>query len=122
MNKITTDLLLDIGANICYAQKLWDSIGGTYDLTKVKQYQPKTQLPYLVNEILKQSNFRDKYEWDGEMEFKCDLGNVKILEYGINTSDWCIINCNGEDRKISKKWLRELYNNAKLDVGGNNNP
>ena len=104
------DLLSDIGANICYAQKLWDSIGGTYDLSKVKKYKPKTKLPEIVNRILQESNFRDKYEWDGDKEFQCDLGKIKVLEYGITTSDWCVVDCQGHSRKISKKWLRELYN------------
>ena len=46
------------------------------------------------------------------IELKKLLKIVSVLKYSHNTFDWTLIEVDGEERKISKKWLNELWENG----------
>lgn len=100
------DLFEDTCAGICYSQKMASE---GYDLSKVKEYKPKTNIPQIIEEILRKSNYRQGYEWDHEKEFTSCGCKIKVLEYGIDTDDWCIIERDGKKVKIAKRALREWW-------------
>jgi len=107
------DIYTDIGAGICFAQKAWDAQNGSYNLKKIKQYQYKTSIPNMISDALKESNYRQSYEWQYEREFISDNMKIEVIKYDIETSDWCVVKIDEVEKKISKKWLNQLYQNKK---------
>ena len=109
--QLEKDLFSDISAGICHIQKVIEAQkeNGRYDLSKVKKYKPKTNILDIIHNAIDLSNIKKDYEWQFEKEFISDNTNIKILRYDINTSDWCIILMDDREIKISKKFLRELY-------------
>ena len=105
------DMFSDIGAGICYSQKLTDANKGTYDLSKVKQYKPKTKIPEIIKEILEESEYRKMYEWEYDKEFVSDGVKIQVIKYDISTSDWCLVLMDSKEVKMTKKNLREWWNN-----------
>lgn len=103
------DLVTDCAAGICYCQKLSDAQHGTYDLSKVKAYKPKTKLPQIIKEILEESGYRKSYEWQNEKEFISDGIEFRIIKYDIDTFEYCFVLMDGEEIKITKKCLREWW-------------
>ena len=98
----------DIGAGVCYTQKM--ATDG-YDLTSVSEYKPKTKIPEIINNELNDidKDLKEKFGWNKKDTFKSNIGTIKVLKYSHNTFDWALIEVNGEERKISKKWLNELW-------------
>ena len=111
LSKQTINLFLDIGAGICNSQKLSDSENFTYDMLKVKEYKPKTKIPEIISELVRLSNYKDDYNWKGDNKFVSNGMEIELIAYSIKTSDWCIVKMDGIEKKISKKYLRELYEN-----------
>ncbi len=110
-DKELVDLFLDIGAGICNAQKYAETIkpDSTFDMSKVRDYKPRTKIPDMIKEILEESNYRQSYEWHYDKSFTFDKIKIEVIRYDINTSDWCIVKIDGEEKKITKKGLRELW-------------
>ena len=110
-DKELVDLFLDISAGICNAQKYAESIkpGSTFDMNKIKDYTPRTKIPDMIKEILEESNYRQGYEWQYDKAFMFDKSKIEVVRYNINTSDWCIVKMDGEEKKMTKKGLRELW-------------
>jgi len=103
------DMFSDIGAGICYTQKLVDANKGKYDLSKVKQYKPKTKIPEIIKEILEESEYRKMYEWEYDREFVSGGIKFKVIKYNINTGDWCLVLRDDKEVKMTKKNLREWW-------------
>lgn len=103
------NLFQDIGAGICNMQKLSDAEKFTYDMSKVKEYKPKTKIPEIISQVLLKSNSKDDYNWKYDKKFVSNGTNIEIITYSIKTCDWCMVSINGKIKKISKKYLRELY-------------
>lgn len=99
----------DIGAGICLCQKLADANKGKYDMSKVKKYKPKTEIPNIIKNILEETDYRKSYEWQYEKKFIYEGDVIEVIKYSIDTGDYCIININGEEMKVRKKYLKELY-------------
>ncbi len=55
------------------------------------------------------NNIRSDYEWQYETSFDSRGMNIEILEYGIHTCDWGIIQVDGQRYRFSKKYIQELY-------------
>ena len=109
ISQIEKDMIMDVAAGICYAQKAWDAQKGTYDLSKVKVYKPKTKIPQIIQEALEESGYRKFYEWEYDKNFVSDGYEIEVVKYDIQTDDWCIVLFNGEKKKITKRYLRELW-------------
>jgi len=103
------DLFLDAGAGICYAQKQCDSIDGSYDLSKVKHYEPKTRIPDIIQSCLAKSDYRESYKWKYDNEFYTDCIYFKVLDYNITTGEYCLVTMGNEEVKMTKKCLREWW-------------
>jgi len=109
------DMFSDIGAGICYAQKV-DSASmknSTFDLSKVKQYKPKTEIPQIIQDALSESEYRKEYEWQYDKGFTSDGVKFEVIKYDINTSDWCLVLMDGKEVKMTKKNLREWWEERK---------
>ena len=103
------DLFLDIGAGICYAQKQSDSLDGSYDLSRVKHYEPKTILPELIQCCLTESNYGESYKWKHDNEFRTDGIDFRVMDYNINTGEYCLVIMGGEEVKMTKRCLIEWW-------------
>ena len=114
--KQAIDLFLDVGAGICNSQKLSDSDNFTYDMSKVKEYKPKTKIPDIISELVRQTNYKDDYNWKCDNKFVSDGVIIEVVAYSIKTSDWCIVNMDGIEKKISKKYFKELYENRMVGL------
>lgn len=109
--QLEKDLFTDISSGICYIQKLVESQeeNSRYNLSKVKKYKPKTNILNIIHNIIDISSIKKDYEWHYDTEFVSDNTNIKILKYSINTSDWCIVLMDGIEKRITKIFLKELY-------------
>lgn len=92
-----------------------DSDNYTYDMSKVKEYIPKTKIPDIIADVLLESNYKDDYNWKYDNIFIAEGIRVEVIDYSIKTSDWCIIKINGKEIKVSKKYLREIYENRTVE-------
>jgi hypothetical protein len=113
--KNVKDLVEDIAFGICNSQKLIEAENGTYDMSKVKKYNHKTQLHNIINDALKESNYRDSYEWKYERKFVYDGDLVELIKYDITTRDLCYLKIDGEDKKVSKKYFKEMWKNREVE-------
>lgn len=103
------DLVTDCAAGICYCQKAWDAQFGTYDLSKVKEYKPKTKLPQIIKEILEESGYRESYNWQYDKKFTSDGIVFEVMKYDIETFEYCFVKMDSKEIKITKKCLREWW-------------
>ena len=78
-------------------------------MSMVRDYKPRTKIPDMIKEILEESNYRQSYEWHYDKSFTFDKIKIEVIRYDINTSDWCIVKIDGEEKKITKKGLRKLW-------------
>lgn len=110
-DKELVDLFYDIGAGLCNAQKYAESIkpDSTFDISKVKDNTPRTKIPDMIKEILEESNYRQGYEWQYDNVFISNNSKIEVVEYDLDTEDWCIIKVNGKEMKVNKKYLRKLW-------------
>ena len=105
------DLFLDIGAGICYAQKQSDSLDGSYDLSRVKHYEPKTILPELIQCCLTESNYGESYKWKHDNEFRTD--GYRFQGNGLQHKYWRILPSNHgkgrgkDDKKVFNRMVGE---------------
>jgi hypothetical protein len=109
VSQLEKDLIMDVAAGICYCQKLVDAIKGKYDLSKVKEYKPKTKIPEIIQEVLNESNYRKSYEWQYDKTFIYDGSEIEVIRYDINTDDWCVVKIDGKEVKITKKNLKNWW-------------
>lgn len=106
------DLYADVAAGICYSQKL-DSAAienSTFDLSKVKKYIPKTKLPGIIQDILRESGYQKLYDWQHENKFISSGIHIEVLNYSIKTKDYCLVLMDGKEVKMTKVGLREWWN------------
>jgi hypothetical protein len=108
------DLLYDIALGICCNQQL--SIDNNTTLKdkskKLQKLKPKTDLHNTINNIIEELGVRKLYEWQHEMEFTSSDGElVKVIKYDITTGDMCLVKADGNVMRISKRGLREWYEN-----------
>jgi len=107
------DLVMDIAAGICYSQKAWDAQFGTYDLSKVKEYKQKTELPQIIEDALRDSDYKKAYEWKNDKEFSSDGISFNVVDYSIETFEYCLVEMDGEKVKMTKKCLREWWDETR---------
>lgn len=112
------DMFFDIGAGICNTQKFAEAMkeNSKFDTSKVKQYQPKTQIPKIIEDVLNESEYWKGYEWQHQKEFMSNGVSYKVVRYDVNTSDWCLVEKNGKEIRISKKYLKELWERSMYEI------
>jgi len=105
------NLLYDIALGFTLNQLSFDdnvSIGNKSK--KLQKLKPKTELHNTINKILIDSGYRKSYEWQHEMEFMTSDGDlIEVIKYDISTSDMCFVKINGEECRITKRGIREWY-------------
>ena len=110
--KLEKDLFTDVSAGICFMQKFNETLDDMrktkYKLSKVKKYIPKTEIPKIIQNALDNLD-KSKFKWKHDIEFISNNNKIKVIKYDNNTFDWCIVNIDGEEKKISKCYLRELW-------------
>lgn len=109
--KKVLDLVSDIAFGICNSQKLSDSEKGTYDMSKVKKYTPKTELCNTINNLLIESKYRDAYKWQNDNTFQSIEGKIQVIKYDITTNDKCLIKIDDEETLVLKIYLKDLWDN-----------
>lgn len=104
-------MLTDIVAGIIYSQQFAETLKekSTFDMKKVKKYKPQTLIPHIVKKALRESGYRKEYEWPHEKKFLHEERKIEIKKYDITTSDWCLVEIDGVETKISKRYLIELW-------------
>ena len=70
---------------------------------------PKTNLHKDISEILEDSNYKDFYKWNKERIFIRDGISIEVVKYDITTSDICLVKMSGKEVRMTKKQLREWY-------------
>lgn len=110
-DKCILNMFYDIGAAICNVQKLAESMkeDSTYDMSKVNTYENKTNIPQIIEEALKKSKYWEGYDWQYDKNFNSGGIRYHIIRFGINTSDWCIVERDDVQTKMSKKHIRQLW-------------
>lgn len=105
------NMLYDIAAGICNSQKLDSAMmpNSKFNMSKIKHYQPRTKIPEIIQNALNNSNYRKDYEWQHDTEFISDGIHFKVIKYDITTSDWCLVLMDGREKKMTKKSLREWW-------------
>lgn len=113
--QLVKDMFSDVGAGICYQAKLATAAmkNSIFDLSKVKQYKPKTEIPKIIQDALSESEYRKLYEWHYDNEFTSNGVDIKVIKYDISTSDWCLVLMDGKEVKMTKKNLREWWEERK---------
>ena len=105
------NLLYDIALGFTLNQLSFDeniSIGNKSK--KLQKLKPKTELHNIINKILIDSGYRKFYEWQHEMEFMSSDGDlIEVIKYDISTGDMCFVKINGDECMITKRGLREWY-------------
>ncbi|MFA7664270.1 MAG: hypothetical protein WCY33_05695 [Clostridia bacterium] len=74
-----------------------------------KEYD--TEFHKMIQQCLDDSGYRKAYEWQNEKIFVSDNILIEVMDYNINTFDWCIVKMDGEEIRITKRELSELYRN-----------
>jgi len=105
------NLLYDIALGFTLNQLSFDdnvSIGNKSK--KLQKIKPKTELHNTINKILIDSGYKKSYEWQYEMEFMTSDGDlIEVVKYDITTGDMCFVTINGKECRITKRGLREWY-------------
>ena len=99
------DLVFDIALGITKSQLVGDATLGS----KKKMLNPKTNLHKDISEILEDSNYKDFYKWNKERIFIRDGISIEVVKYDITTSDMCLVKMSGKEVRMTKKQLREWY-------------
>ena len=99
------DLVFDIALGITKSQLVGDATLGS----KKKMLNPKTNLHKDISEILEDSNYKDFYKWNKERIFIRDGISIEVVKYDITTSDICLVKMSGKEVRMTKKQLREWY-------------
>ena len=114
--KLLDDLVYDIALGITGNQTLRDNsaLSSSKSFSKKNKYKPRTNLHQIINDALEKSDYRSRYEWDGDREFISDGIEFKVLKFDITTSDTCFVEMDGKEVKMTKRQLREWYNGRDL--------
>jgi hypothetical protein len=99
------DLVFDIALGITKSQLVGDTTLGN----KKTMLNPRTNLHKDISKILEDSNYKDFYKWDKERIFTRDGITIEVVKYDITTSDMCLVKMSGKEVKMTKKQLREWY-------------
>ena len=99
------DLIFDIALGITKSQLVGDATLGN----KKKMLSPKTNLHKDISKILEDSNYKEFYKWDKERIFQRDGITIEVVKYDITTSDMCLVKMSGKEVRMTKKQLREWY-------------
>ena len=99
------DLVFDIALGITKIQLVGDTILGS----KKKMLNPRTNLHKDISKILENSNYKDFYKWNKERIFIRDGISIEVVKYDITTSDICLVKMSGKEVRMTKKQLREWY-------------
>ena len=99
------DLVFDIALGITKSQLVGDATLGS----KKEMLNPKTNLHKDISEILEDSNYKDFYKWNKERIFIRDGISIEVVKYDITTSDICLVKMSGKEVRMTKKQLREWY-------------
>lgn len=99
------DLVFDIALGITKSQLVGDTILGS----KKKMLNPRTNLHKDISKILEDSNYKDFYKWNKERIFIRDGISIEVVKYDITTSDMCLVKMSGKEVRMTKKQLREWY-------------
>lgn len=108
------DLLYDIALGMCRNQQL--SIDNNTTLgsksKKLQKLKPRTELHNTINNIMEELGVRKSYEWQHEKIFtSSDDELVEVIKYDITTGYMCFVKVDGKEMRISKRSLREWYEN-----------
>ena len=99
------DLVFDIALGITKSQLVGDTTLGC----KKKILNPRTNLHKDISKILEDSNYKDFYKWNKERIFQRDGITIEVVKYDITTSDMCLVKMSGKEVRMTKKQLREWY-------------
>ena len=99
------DLVFDIALGITKSQL----VGNTTLGSKKKMLNPRTNLHKDIFKILEDSNYKDFYKWNKERIFQRDGITIEVVKYDITTSDMCLVKMSGKEVRMTKKQLREWY-------------
>ena len=99
------DLVFDIALGITKSQLIGDTTLGS----KKKMLNPRTNLHKDISKILEDSNYKDFYKWNKERIFQRDGITIEVVKYDITTSDMCLVKMSGKEVRMTKKQLREWY-------------
>ena len=99
------DLVFDIALGITKSQLVGDTTLGS----KKKMLDSRTNLHKDISKILEDSNYKDFYKWDKERIFQRDGITIEVIKYDITTSDMCLVKMSDREVKMTKKQLREWY-------------
>ena len=99
------DLVFDIALGITKSQLVGDTTLGS----KKKTLNPRTNLHKDISKILEDSNYKDFYKWNKERIFQRDGITIEVVKYDITTSDMCLVKMSGKEVRMTKKQLREWY-------------
>ena len=99
------DLVFDIALGITKSQLVGDTTLGS----KKKMLNPRTNLHKDISKILEDSNYKEFYKWDKERIFQRDGITIEVVKYDITTSDMCLVKMSGKEVRMTKKQLREWY-------------
>ena len=99
------DLVFDIALGITKSQLVGDTTLGS----KKKMLNPRTNLHKDISKILEDSNYKDFYKWDKERIFQREGITIEVVKYDITTSDMCLVKMSGKEVRMTKKQLREWY-------------
>ena len=99
------DLVFDIALGITKSQLVGDTTLGS----NKKMLNPRTNLHKDISKILEDSNYKDFYKWNKERIFQRDGITIEVVKYDITTSDMCLVKMSGKEVRMTKKQLREWY-------------
>ena len=106
--RVIDDLVFDIALGITNSQLVGDTTLGEV-IKKQKKNKPRTNLHEVIDECLGMSNYKDFYKWQDEVEFvRCGI-KFQIVKYDITTGDRCLVKMDNTEIKMTKKQLREWY-------------
>ena len=106
--RVLDDLVFDIALGITNTQLVGDTTLGEV-IKKQKKNKPRTNLHEIIDECLELSNYKDFYKWENEVEFIRDNIKFQVVKYDITTGDKCLVKMDDTEVKMTKKQLREWY-------------
>ena len=106
--RVLDDLVFDIALGITNSQLVDGTTLGEV-IKKQNKNKPRTNLHDVIDECLELSNYKDFYKWENEVEFIRDGIKFQIIKYDITTGDSCLVKMDNTEVKMTKKQLREWY-------------
>ena len=106
--RVIDDLVFDIALGITNSQLVGNITLGEV-VKKQKKNKPRTNLHEVIDECLELSNYKDFYKWEDEVEFERDGIKFQVFKYDITTGDKCLVKMDDTEVKMTKKQLREWY-------------